>query len=204
MTETKNIYTELLKVQEDLPTIEKDSKNPHLKNLYASLPRILSIVNPILRKHGILLSSNVRQDDPEIFVVTLIHAESQTHVSSHIKLINMLDMQKWGGSVTYATRYGLLALLGIAADMDDDGNSVSAPPTPTHTTSVATVATAHVHDSLKENIRKLWELKGDIAKKADSVQAGRVEAYVANDFKKDKEPLASSSLIAIQNWLKTF
>lgn len=119
---TQTIYTQILKFQENFPTIKKDSKNPHLKNEYASLPTILSTVLPLLNNLGIVLSSQVHSEHSDIYVIQLVHAESGSSVSSHVKLLNMSDMQKWGSCVTYATRYGLLSLLGIAADMDDDGN----------------------------------------------------------------------------------
>lgn len=120
-----NIYTQLLAAQGEYPTIEKDSVNPHLKNRYASLPSILNTVLPVLRKHGVVLTSAIKDDMPDILQVALVHAQTGTKVQSNTKLLNTADMQKWGGSITYATRYSLLSLLGIAADLDDDGNLAS-------------------------------------------------------------------------------
>lgn len=125
----KNIYQALLNSQKEFPVIEKDGTNPHYKKPYATLPNVLKSVLPVLQKHGILFTSHeITIDNQQYIKLQLIHAESSEKIESHVKLINATDMQKLGSAYTYAIRYGILSLLGIAPDMDDDGNAASDPP----------------------------------------------------------------------------
>ncbi len=215
----KNIYTQLLLC--DFETIEKDSKNPHFKNQYASLPNILSIVVPVLKKHGIVLSSHTPESAPDTLVVTLTHADTESSVCSHIKLLAMTDMQKWGGCITYATRYGLLSLLGIAADMDDnDGNDtlpskpkaqpsreekyVTPPPVAAPVADTPPVVNL---EQLKKDLKNLWNLKREAAIEADDSKATRTANFALNDFMKPNEKnemveLPIEVLVSIHKWLR--
>lgn len=122
----KEITKALLKAQGEFNKIAKDSKNPHFKNDYASLPKILSVVLPILRENNILLTiANVQINNNNYTCVKLIHVESGEILESNLPVLNISDPQKMGSCITYNQRYGLLPLLGIAADIDDDANKAS-------------------------------------------------------------------------------
>ena len=60
------------------------------------------------------------------FVETImIHGESGEQLSCRVPLIvGKNDMQGYGSAVTYARRYGLMAMAGIAPE-DDDGNAAA-------------------------------------------------------------------------------
>ncbi len=221
---TKTIYTQLLLAQTEFPRIELDSVNPHFKSKYASLPNVLSIVNPILNKHGIVHYSTQEEGKPDVLVLHLYHPESDTCLKSHIKLLNMSDMQKWSGSCTHAERKGLLKLLGIDSDMegdsdmDDDGNSASTPIK--QTTIDVTPAQKQVQKAfaapelaleeiiiLKDNILNLWDIKKESALKNDAERAGNIGRFITNDFMNQSpdgelKPLPVTTLIQIQTYLK--
>jgi hypothetical protein len=114
------LYKALLQAQSEMPSFEKVAVNPFHKNKYATLQEILTKALPVLRKHGLLLT-NITQDN--VINITIIHVETAQSISTAIPLIGASDMQKMGSAITYAERYGLLSLLGLAPDMDDDGNS---------------------------------------------------------------------------------
>jgi hypothetical protein len=121
-----SIHKKLLEVQKGMPRIDKDSTNPHFKNKYATLANVLSVVLPELNKHGIYQTNTQSYCEAGwVITVKLVDAESGELIETMLPLLNTQDMQKMGGSITYAHRYGLLPLLGIAPEMDDDGNSVS-------------------------------------------------------------------------------
>lgn len=122
----KEISKALLKAQGEVTKIIKDAKNPHFKNDYASLPNILSNALPALRANNILFTVSAIQKDGNNFTqVRLIHVESGEMLESHLPILNVSDSQKMGGCITYNERYGLLPLMGLAADIDDDGNKAS-------------------------------------------------------------------------------
>ncbi len=123
---TKNLDLALLKIQQEIPTIKKDANNPFFKSKYAPLEQILPVVLPILQKYGVLYSCAGHFADGNNFLeVCLIHVETGEKIHSLLPMINITDMQKLGAAYTYGMRYGLLPLLGICPEMDDDGNRAS-------------------------------------------------------------------------------
>lgn len=204
-----SIYTQLLAAQNEFPTIDKDSVNPHLRNKYASLPSILNTVLPVLRKHGVLLTSNMSHDASDILQINLVHAETGSTISSDIRLLNTTDMQKWGGSVTYATRYGLLSLLGIAADLDDDGNIACEPPKQTKHTPIdvtpavkekpklETTMTNSDRMQLTHDLHGLWSLKEGVIRAVESDKSNKA----INMFKTDFVGVNDATLIGLRKWI---
>lgn len=195
---SQNIYTQLLAAQDEFPTIDKDSVNPHLKNRYASLPSILNTVLPVLRKHGVLLTSCIKDDMPDILQVALIHAQTGTKVQSNTKLLNTSDMQKWGGSVTYATRYSLLSLLGVSCDLDDDGHIAS---------QVNPVKAAFQPKVSEEELNKIglitYELELLWKKKEGSIRADgsdKAKKAIAM-FDNHLEGLPYATLVKLKDWI---
>ena len=120
------IYKQLLLAQAEMPTFKKDGVNPHFKKSYLTLPTLLSEALPILRKHGLLFTcqSDIL-NDKHIFKVKIICVEDNSEVVSNVPMINISDMQKVGQAFTYGERYGLLGLLGLAPDVDNDGEGLT-------------------------------------------------------------------------------
>jgi hypothetical protein len=85
---------------------------------YAPLDTILAAVRGPLSKNGLAL---VQLLDEGALVTTLIH-ESGASISGRIGLPNTADVQALGSAITYLRRYAIQAVLGIAAEEDDDGN----------------------------------------------------------------------------------
>jgi hypothetical protein len=63
-----------------------------------------------------------------VLLTVLVHAETGERIESRypVRCKDPQDPQKVGGAVTYARRYALLALLGLAPE-DDDGALASQP-----------------------------------------------------------------------------
>lgn len=85
---------------------------------YAPLESVLAAVQPALSKHGL----SVIQILDDGYLETLLAHESGGFVSGRIALPAGVDIQGLGSAITYLRRYALQALLGIAAEDDDDGN----------------------------------------------------------------------------------
>lgn len=125
--------TALLAAQRAMPTITLDATNPHFKSRYASLPNILKAVNPVLNEHGLFLSqyATTIQDEHGMLPALrsrLTHAETGEFVEDTMLLMAQQNTpQGQGAALTYARRFAIVALLGLAADEDDDGHSASQP-----------------------------------------------------------------------------
>ena len=122
----KTIATSLAAAQINMGKALKQSNNPHFRSKYADLGSVMDACLPALNEHGIAVIQPTGEDEQGRFVETiLIHGESGEQLSCRVPLIvSKNDMQGYGSAVTYARRYGLMAMAGIAPE-DDDGNAAA-------------------------------------------------------------------------------
>jgi hypothetical protein len=126
----KTIAAALARAQMNMGKALKQSANPAFRSKYADLGNVMDACLPALNEAGIALIQPTGEDAHGRFVETiLIHGESGESLSCRVPLIVAKnDMQGYGSAVTYARRYGLMAMAGIAPE-DDDGNAAAkAPP----------------------------------------------------------------------------
>lgn len=126
MTEIKNIANALVAAQMEMEKALKQANNPHFRSKYADLGNVMDACLPALNKHGIALIQPTGENEHGRYVETkLLHGESGESLSCRVPLIVAKnDMQGYGSAVTYARRYGLMAMAGIAPE-DDDGNAAA-------------------------------------------------------------------------------
>lgn len=122
----KSIATALASAQMNMGKALKHANNPHFRSKYADLGNVMDACLPALNEAGIAVIQPAGEDEHGRFVDTiLIHGESGESLASRVPLIvQKNDMQGYGSAVTYARRYGLMAMAGIAPE-DDDGNAAS-------------------------------------------------------------------------------
>ena len=111
--------------------VAKDGKNPHFRSEYATLGAVLRAAIPALTAEGIAL---VQYRDGAELVTLLGHVEGGKLETRYPLQPTKNDPQGWGSAITYARRYQLMSLLGLAGE-DDDGNAASGvrsapPPSP--------------------------------------------------------------------------
>lgn len=130
-TETGGIAAALASAQQAMGPALKNAKNPHLKSKYADLASVMDACLPALNAAGIAVIQPTGSEEGERFVDTvLIHGATGEELRCRVPLIiGKNDMQGYGSAVTYARRYGLMSMAGIAPE-DDDGNEAAknAPP----------------------------------------------------------------------------
>ena len=104
----------------------KTSNNPHFRSKYADLASVMDACMGPLNAAGIAVLQPTGEDEVGRYVETiLLHAESSESLKCRVPLIlQKNDMQGYGSAVTYARRYGLMAMAGIAPE-DDDGNAAA-------------------------------------------------------------------------------
>lgn len=120
----------LVKSQEEMRNPYNSADNPFFKSHYAPLDAILSLVRPILAKNGLVIMQSTGGDGSYASVTTTILHSSGEYIRSDPLILrpSKLDPQGIGSALTYARRYSLSAILGIAGDDDDDANSISVAP----------------------------------------------------------------------------
>ena len=90
---------------------------------------MLKTVRPVLSKHGISVTQTTRvEDDGRVLLVTRLHWHDEEIVGYYPVIPQQNTPQGFGSAMTYARRYTLQAIVGVAADDDDDGNAASAKP----------------------------------------------------------------------------
>lgn len=118
----------LAKAQASFPTIQRDKEvtvtmksGGSYKFKYAPLDTILAAVRKPLADNGLAIVQLL--DDGEL--VTMLLHSGGAKVAGRIALGQTSTVQELGSAITYLRRYALQALLGIAAEEDDDGNRAS-------------------------------------------------------------------------------
>jgi len=116
-----------------------DSKNPFLHNDYVSLAGVRDHVHPVLAEVGLaVVQSCAPAGELVVCTTTLLHSSGQWAEAEMVCAPVMPEKRKdleagaparrstaqdWAAASTYARRYGLLAIMGIVGDVDDDGNT---------------------------------------------------------------------------------
>ena len=143
MAYDKEIASAMVGAMSELTDPPMDSKNPHFRNRYASLKSCLDTVRPVLARHGLVLSQFVvsSENGADRLVTRLLHQSGQFVEDEGISLVGSDNMQKLGSAMSYGRRYGLLSVLGLVGDPDDDAEIASVPvPAPVKPIPVPVVA----------------------------------------------------------------
>ena len=90
--------------------------NPHFKTKYADLAAVLNAARKPLSANGLAIVQTIGDG---VLHTRLLHTSGQWIASEH-PLPMSGRPQEIGSALTYARRYSLSALIGIAADEDDD------------------------------------------------------------------------------------
>ena len=138
MTEpTPKLNAALAAFQAELPRVPKDAR-AHIPGRdayeYADIENMSSIVLPLLGKHGLSFSAMplTRDDGKKVLRYALLHA-SGVERGGDFELPANVNAQGMGSAITYARRYTLGPITGVApGGDDDDGKAASdaSPPPP--------------------------------------------------------------------------
>ena len=124
----QNVYSALAAAQAEMEAPTKGAQNPHFKSRYADLAEVVRVAIPALTRHGLTWFSRYDPAGEGCMVSVIAHGPSGSAIECPVPLIvNKRDMQGLGSAMTYARRYGLLSLTGLAPE-DDDGNAASKSP----------------------------------------------------------------------------
>ena len=124
----KDLATALAKAQAEIEGARKDSTNPHFKSSYADLASVWDACRKALTGNGLSVVQGPVSDEGRVGVTTmLMHSSGQWLESTFFMRPTKDDPQGAGSALTYARRYALAAMVGVAPE-DDDGNAASEKP----------------------------------------------------------------------------
>lgn len=112
----------LAKAQGEMENAKKSSDNPYFKSKYADLAEVLSVAREPLAKNGLsIMQASEGVANGYMSVTTLLlHSSGQFIKATGTFPIGKQDPQGAGSALTYARRYSLAAMLGIAQEGEDD------------------------------------------------------------------------------------
>jgi hypothetical protein len=117
----KNLFKSLAAFQQEVPVIHKATQGYGYS--YSDLPKIFSVINPLLKKHGLGFTQLIDGTDVKTMLFHIESGEnifSVTAIPQNVQLKGMNDFQVLGSAITYIRRYSLSAILGIVTDKDTD------------------------------------------------------------------------------------
>ena len=119
----KNLFKSLAEFQQEVPVIHKATQG--YGYTFADLPKIFSVINPLLKKHGLGFTQLIENEN---LTTILFHVESGETIESKMALLKdvtlkgMNEFQVYGSQLTYFRRYALSSILGIVTDKDTDAS----------------------------------------------------------------------------------
>ncbi len=134
---TSLLAAALASVQAELPAVRKgetgeiagttrDGRDYRYKYRYADLASVAQAIMPLLGKNGLAFTAwTVMTDAGFILRYSLLH-ESGEHLDGEWPLPKDATPQQLGSHITYARRYSLCAVTGVAPDDDDDAAAAEA------------------------------------------------------------------------------
>ena len=111
--------------------LSKDGKNPHFGNTYTTLNNIITVVEPILLKHGLITTFTQTYDKETVhgskestvfFTMRITHVKTREFFETSVTMFAERKPQPIGSCMTYAKRFLYQNLLMIVGDDDDDAN----------------------------------------------------------------------------------
>ena len=204
--EKKTLAQAMLDFRVNVGSVTKDGVNPHFGSNFASYNAVQEAITPTLDMLGMLvIQAPMILDGANVLNTKIYLADNPSDmIESNLPLLTPKgDMQQLGGALTYARRYSLLSLFGLATE-DDDGNQASQHPTTPvwedalDRQSIITDVKLLVDEEEFEDAWKLLEKsrnhkdKSIASKRTNSLWGGLGNEYTVklNSFRKEKDKVA--------------
>lgn len=130
-TDHPSLAAALAAFQANLPHIGKDNRATVRSDkgsytyTYANLADVSAKVLPLLADHGLSFSAKPTVDESGRFVLHYLLRHTSGETDSGLYPLANGTPQQVGSAITYARRYALLAVTGVAPDTDDDDGAAA-------------------------------------------------------------------------------
>jgi hypothetical protein len=116
----------LSKAQAKITGALMDSSNPFFKSKYADLASVMDAIRIPFSENELAVTQLIEEKDGKHFLITMLMHSSGEYVTSSYPLVikDLNNPQSIGSVVTYARRYNLAAVAGVA-QIDDDGEAAN-------------------------------------------------------------------------------
>ena len=159
-----DIAAALSKAQASITGALKDSANPFFKSKYADLASCWDACRKPLTDNGLAVIQTIEAGEGRAVLVTTLAHSGGEWIKSYCPILTKDDSpQALGSAITYARRYALAAMVGLA-QIDDDAEAaqgrhkVSAPQNPELLAKIAATATAEelskLYNAVPQDVRE--------------------------------------------------
>lgn len=124
--EIGQIAKALAAAQGEMNGAVKNAANPFFKSKYADLASVWDAIRGPFTKNGLAIvqTTHIGKDDLPVIETMLMHSSGEW-IKGQIRMVPKdKSPQGIGSAITYARRYALAAIAGVAPE-DDDGNAAS-------------------------------------------------------------------------------
>jgi len=114
---------------QEVPSIHKNTKGYGYS--YSNLSEIFSVINPLLKKHGLGFTQIVNGTS---LTTIVFHVESgetiegTMDIPQGVQLKGMNEFQVYGSAISYLKRYHISGMLCLVTDSDIDASGVQTKP----------------------------------------------------------------------------
>ena len=183
--EKSHIFQAFIAAQKEFGPALKTSTNPHFRSRYADLSACVEAVIDALNVNGLGLVQVTHPCESGVSVETvLVHESGQTMTSGVLHVpASKQDAQGYGSALTYARRYSLMAICGIAPE-DDDGNKASKP------------IEVKAKDIKVERVSVVNKITGEVTEVLNTTKKSRIEKtiYDIRTLSEEQQPAAAEYL----------
>jgi len=179
------IFKAFIAAQKEFGPALKTSTNPHFRSRYADLSACVEAVIDALNSNGLGLVQVTHPCESGVSVETvLVHESGQTMTNGVLHVpASKQDAQGYGSALTYARRYSLMAICGIAPE-DDDGNKASKP------------IEVKTKDIKVERVSVVNKATGEVTEVLNTTKKSRIEKtiYDIRTLAEEQQPAAAEYL----------
>jgi hypothetical protein len=188
----------LSKAQGAMKNAVKDSNNPFFKSKYADLASVSDACRMELAMNGLAVSQLPEIRDTKLVLHYVLMHQSGEWISGELEMTPVKsDPQGIGSAITYARRYTLASIAGVATE-DDDGNAASGNASNSKTREDRSNV-----ERIKEDIPIVMDGNRETPKDEDLIskeQAKKLHMRFRDELREELKPKADDFL---RDWLGT-
>lgn len=116
----------IIDIQKKIEPLTKSAENSEFNSSFVPLDVVMSKVLKLLGEHNLGHTQWPVSEGEKSYLVTVLFHENGSSITGEVELMTTRrDLQAVGSAITYARRYGLMSILGLVGENDDDGNKAS-------------------------------------------------------------------------------
>lgn len=170
----------LSKAQAKMKAAKKNTTNPYFKATYADLSSVWDAIRqPLSEQELAVIQIPVEEAKGTAIVTTLAHSSGEWFRSKLYITPKSKDAQSIGSAITYARRYALSAITGMAPDDDDDDGEKATRTPEVENKKVAPAEMLVSHSDVAIPIQTAQMIQ-DIEEKLAALNGGDTDAMTAH------------------------